>query len=188
MTCCACSCNSSGVMYPAGCIAIVDRVVCCLHSQLPSPPHPHPPHPPHTHTRTLCILQVVQLTLPSRLRLNRNFSAMGSGHLSVIQTTQHPHSPSLRPQSKVLTQGVRMHTRWVLGLEELVSTAVITLVPRPFELMRRKGLVHIVRTCAGGPQKKIGGSDIIVYSSGFSGKADTCMCTRPFLFSPIQRA
>ena len=37
-----------------------------------------------------------------------------------------------------------------------------SLVPRPFR--RRKGLVHIASACAGGPQKKLGESDTIVYS------------------------
>ena len=37
------------------------------------------------------------------------------------------------------------------------GTRIISLIPRPFELRRRKGLVHMVCTCTGGPQKKIGG-------------------------------
>ena len=40
--------------------------------------------------------------------------------------------------------------------------ALHSLVPRPFR--RRKGLVHIASACAGGPQKKLGESDTIVYS------------------------
>ena len=42
------------------------------------------------------------------------------------------------------------------------NIAGISLVPRPFR--RRKGLVHIASACAGGPQKKLGESDTIVYS------------------------
>ena len=35
-----------------------------------------------------------------------------------------------------------------------------SLVPRPFELRRRRGLVHIVCACTGGLQKKLGDLDI----------------------------
>ena len=50
---------------------------------------------------------------------------------------------------------------WSYGL----STGAPSLVPRPFsKIKRRKGLLHIVGTCIGRPQKNLGESDTIVYS------------------------
>ena len=42
---------------------------------------------------------------------------------------------------------------------------ICSLTPGPFEVRRRKGLVHIAHTCAGEPQKKVGDLNIIVHSS-----------------------
>ena len=49
-----------------------------------------------------------------------------------------------------------------VGSELNTGGSNASLVPRPFR--RRKGLVHIASACAGGPQKKLGESDTIVYS------------------------
>ena len=91
--------------------------------------------------------------------------------------------------------------------EEVTSRS--SLIPRPFELRRRKGLVPIACTCTGGPQKKTGKSDIIVYLSvyhpyncimisrhpwtghygnvtGCHGKASACVCNVYQALSPTK--
>ena len=82
--------------------------------------------------------------------------------------TQHMHSYSLQSSTipsvilpaQLATKMRKLH----LSTNKCAAALCYGLIPRPFKRRRRKGLVHIVRACAGGLQKNVGEVDTIIYS------------------------